>query len=315
MNNHNSTYLGRIFELRTALKTAEGEQIEQILDASDEAERLSEVIRNALCNYVKELPGVSHTENSVIWGVPILFRDGLCRFISEDNALVEVIDASTRLRMRKYFGAEYSVTTLGAVVPLSILGCMPISEHAQLFGVLAGDATRSGVKPVMTADEQFLEKLKTSTEPELAFMLGSMTRMNRMPVIKDKTPSEVKELSDEITGRMALHLNKFPEIGELVCGAPAAFPVAYEEGIKSLIDSLANKYTLGKPAVTCTSSNDFILRMTMLEHGARSVRELHLKRSILGMDGIKRLFDYADSNSCVLPASVNDVDLVTRIIH
>jgi hypothetical protein len=317
LNCNTSNYFSEVLQMKAALQSGEEGLIEQILDASSDVDALGCALRNAMLNYVSDIAGTSNTSNSTIWAMPVLFRDGANQFISTRENPEVVIDADLRNLIRSHLGAEYSVSSLDGVVHSEALSAMPLIDQSSLFGSLVGDERQNGKRPRILLTEEICSRVEEGLQPELCFVLGAMTRINRRPVISPRNQEDTKRFLEHVKGRLALRAPKrFPSMASIECGAPNELSIAYEQGVMQLITHEANAGMIAKPAVTATSANDFIIRYNVLDGNDRFyTRVLNLNRTWLDIDGIQRVYEHAMSLHTKVPERFASIGMESRRFH
>ena len=72
MNKVHSGFLGDLIEVRKAFSSRNEERIAELMDKSESPSELSRSIRFGFTNYWTEVEGLSFSEVSTIWAIPIL---------------------------------------------------------------------------------------------------------------------------------------------------------------------------------------------------------------------------------------------------
>lgn len=317
MNNYQSENIQKILELRAALGEGDDVKIEEILSTDSGKDHLGHSLRFALLNYVKETKGLSHTTNAVIWAVPVLIHRNASNFLSVGGESVELIDHESKKQVLRYFGNDCRVRNLSGVVHADLIGTMEVSNQAKLFGLLAEDARFDGVAPTMSMTHELAHRIELGMEPELCFILGSVSRFNRMPVFNDRNHSERTRFAEELKGRLAL-LSKMrmPVTNEIEVGEICNVGMAYESGMKLLIRHVASTYKTSKPIATASSSHNFVIRFGVQDHDGRIFkRDLHLNTSLVPMDAVCRIFEFADAWMGGMPSAMSSILLEQTKLH
>ncbi|MEQ6436298.1 hypothetical protein V8Z74_14890 [Comamonas sp. w2-DMI] len=317
MIKQHSENIGSILELRAALTAGDDEKIEALLGSECGRDLLGHSLRFALCNYVKETEGLAHTINAVIWAVPVLIYRAASSFVSTGGQAIEVIDNDARRMIMKYFGHDCRIRNFSGVMHADLISGMEISNQAKFFGAMAEDARFDGVMPTFKMPLELAERIESGMEPELCFIVGSASRINRMPKFNEQTLVERERFSREMQGRLALHsMMKLPSTSDIRVGAISNLADAYEEGMKFLIQHLADTCLTGRPYATLTSSHNFIIRFSVMTEGARLYkRELHLNTSLVSMEAIRRIFEFASSRMGSLAEEISNVVVSSENLH
>lgn len=294
MQNTSSPLMGEIIKLRNALSARDQVQVDQLLGSSHNLESLSHSLRYSLAHYCLDVDGVPHTKNSVIWAVPFLLNRNSNRFISTEGGLQKVFTPESRQYVRRVFGLQYEVASYDGLIHSDMLSMMPVTSQAILLNCLVG-AGSDDKQPEIALTKNTAERIEAGAQPELAFMVGSVSRYQRQP---DLSLAGLDQMAfkERMRGQVALQAKDgFIDLSHIVAGVPARLEDAVKAGYEMLLNALACEYSLCDPVVEAIDANTYVLRLQLIAGDIHIERSIAMNSSIIGIDAMADIYAYSQS--------------------
>ena len=295
MTNVSCNIIDDVIRLREAITQKDEDRINGILSRTEDPELVSKNLRYCLSNYRKTFKGLDHSEMSSIWAIPIIIYKDANQVVATESGQIAVVDAAVRMMIRKLFGPEYRITCQGGLIHADALAEMSLLDQAALFGCLAGDEQYAEVQPTIPMQMSLANRIESGKEPELLFILGAASRVNRVISIPTLTIRQKEDFQRELKGRICLHSKKnFIESQNIQIGSISSLAEAYEQGTKILVKSLATKYKTSNPKLVCSGSSNFSIQIGILKDSMDfEARALRLNTTLVSMQEIDNIFKYA----------------------
>ena len=317
MNKVHSGFLGDLIEVRKAFSSRNEERIAELMDKSESPSELSRSIRFGFTNYWTEVEGLSFSEVSTIWAIPILIPKACNQFVSTSGNPIKIFDAASRMMVRKAFGAEYRISAFDGLIHADVLSGMPYLAQAALLGKIAGDQQYEGEKVCMEVQQSLSQRIEDGEGVELCLMVGSATRYNRQPGIPKMSDAQRYAFASELKGRIALNSNtKRVDVNAIAVGPISTLADAYEIGVGMLMEAMACDRIVGEPVISCTSNSNLIMRVGFYkEFSELLVREFPFNTSLVPMEAVENLFNRAKNMSKPLPAELQKMVAPINLLH
>lgn len=316
MQKNATATIGEILQFKAALEERDGKLIASIIDDSTDAISLCDSVRYGLTNYKKSFDGLEHNEFSSIWAIPVVIRNRSNNLISTKGAPIQVVDNSMRYRLKGIFGADHRLTCLSGLLHADVGSEMGVLDQAVLLGTLAGDDRYECDKPSMIVDLQLAERIKSGGQPELALIIGSASRYNRMPKFPSMTDIERTNFQEDMKARISFSADSVDfnkslcRVGEISCLADA-----FEDGAKMLIDEIASVNNIDSVACSSSSNNLFNIRIRyQSDIGEILSRKISLSTTLVSMEAIVRVYQYAEM-SCKQIISLSELERPLSVFH
>ena len=303
MTNVSCNIIDDVIRLREAITQKDENLINGILSRTEDPELVSKNLRYCLSNYRKTFKGLDHSEMSSIWAIPIVIHKDANQIVATENGQIAVVDAAVRMMIRKLFGPEYRITCQGGLIHADALSEMSLLDQAALLGCLAGDEQYAEVQPTIPLQMSLANRIESGKEPELMFILGAASRVNRVISIPTLTIRQMEGFQRELKGRICLHSKKhFIDAQNIQIGSISTIAEAYEQGTKILIKSLATKYKTTNPKLVCSGSSNFSIIIGIFNDSMEfESRSLGFNTTLVSMQEIENIFQYAVEISSIEP--------------
>ncbi|KGG83638.1 hypothetical protein P245_25315 [Comamonas thiooxydans] len=317
MNKEHSDLIGELLAIKNAFNSRNEKKIAEILDQSKSTNELSRSVRYGFTNYQLDLEGVSYSEASTIWAVPVLISRSCNHFISTSGSLIKVFDSAARMMARRAFGAEYKIAAFDGLIHADVLAEMPYLGQAALLGKIAGNQAYADEEVRMEVQQRLCKRIESGAQAELCLMIGSASRYNRQPVMPLMTAQQKFTFANELRGRIYLNSNvKEIDVNAISVGEISTLSDAYEIGVEMLVREIARQYRMGEPVISCTSNSNLIMRVGCLNDSSQFlVREIPFNTSLISMDAISRVYQRALEESEKLPEELQNIVTPYKLFH
>lgn len=280
--------LSDLLAVSRAVAHADDVTLEELVRTSPQPEEVYHQIRLTAPFASHALGNVDACEHSALWVIPIITSRGGKPASRQGSSSPDQGPTLVAQWISDWFGFMNQARYFNFIPTYEVIARLTAGEVRGALDVL--------VRPSAFAVPQFKteagEQPDRCAVPELAFLLGSVSRVNELPIFPTGVGAKAHALKEKLRGDIAFRsADLVVDMNSYWAGTPAKFSDGVLEGLLLWIAAVHAGFTAEDFDVHPSGFDDVTLEWTVRcnESNQRLLLTKHLRYSQLGADGVESI--------------------------